>query len=1175
MMPIKRETAAMDGNEAAAHIAYAFTEVSAIYPITPSSPMAEKTDEWSAAGRKNIFGNTVRLIEMQSEAGAAGAVHGASEAGALSVSFTSSQGLMLMIPTMYRLSGTRQPAVLHVASRTVGTHAMSIFGDHSDVMACRSTGWAMLSTGSVQEVMDLACIAHLSAIKGRLPFMHFFDGFRTSHEIQKINVFDYETLAKLVDYEALDAYRDEALNPDHPTLRCTVQNPDVYFQTRESNNSYYNDLPAIVEGYMTEINALIGEDYHIFNYYGAPDAEHIIVAMGSVSGTIYETVDFLNANGQKTGYLQVRLYRPFSTKHFLDALPKTVKKIAVLDRCKEPGAPGEPLYLDVCSAWYGKANAPLIVGGRYGLASKDVYPRQIKAVFDNLSLDEPKNNFTIGITDDVTYLSLSDSEDINTEPAGLISCKFWGLGSDGTVGANKNSIKIISEQTDMFTQAYFEYDTKKSFGITKSHLRFGKNPIKGTHLVKSADFVACHNQSYLYKYDIVSEIKEGGSFLLNCSWSADELESKLPADVKRTLADKNIKLYIIDGAAIAKKLGLGGFFNMVLQAAFFKTANVIPIDEAVSHMKDAIKKTYAKKGDEIINKNMAAVTAGVDGVTQVVVPKEWANSIEENNTADEKKLPDFIENILIPLNNQKGDELPVSAFIKYSDGTMPLGTSAYEKRGIASDVPEWDGEKCTQCNLCSLTCAHGVIRPYLLDSSETSQAPASFKTVQAKGRKASEYNYSLQFSLLDCSSCRVCATVCPAQAITMKHSGDMAYDIENWEYGLTISDKKIFPLSGVKGSQFVKPLLEFSGACAGCGETPYAKLMTQLFGDRVYWANATGCSQAWAGAMPCIPYAANDDGEGPAWSNSLFENNAEFSLGMALGMKQTRAAARARVESLLPFIEKELLQAASDWLETSDDFVLSKKTGKTLITALKAAKLNGEAKKIADEIIRRSDQLAKKTIWMYGGDGWAYDIGYGGLDHVISTGEDVNILVVDTEMYSNTGGQSSKATPLGAAVQFQSSGKKSKKKDLGAQCMTYGNVYVAQVAMGANPAQLIKALLEADAYPGPSVIIAYASCVSHGIRGGMGASQDEMKRAVDAGYWHLYRYNPLNREHPFTLDSDKPSVSFMEFLKGETRYSSLERSFPQNAETLFKQAEEDAKEKYEAYLKMQEGRWEE
>ena len=1174
MTTIKRKTAAMDGNEAAAHIAYAFTEVSAIYPITPSSPMAEKTDEWSAAGRRNIFGSTVRLIEMQSEAGAVGAVHGAAEAGALSVSFTSSQGLMLMIPTMYRLSGTRQPAVLHVASRTIGTHAMSIFGDHSDVMACRSTGWAMLSTGSVQEVMDLAAAAHLSAIKGRIPFMHFFDGFRTSHEIQKISVFDYETLAKLVDYEALDAYRDEALNPDHPTLRCTVQNPDVYFQIREANNNYYDALPAIVESYMADINALTGEDYHIFNYYGAPDADRVIVAMGSVSGTIHETVDFLNAGGQKTGYLQVRLYRPFSAEYFLGALPETVKKIAVLDRCKEHGAPGEPLYLDVCSAWYGKANAPLITGGRYGLASKDVYPRQIKAVFDNLSLDEPKNNFTIGITDDVTRLSLSDSEDINTEPGGLISCKFWGLGSDGTVGANKNSIKIISEQTDMFAQAYFEYDTKKSFGVTKSHLRFGKNPIKGTYLVKNADFAACHNQSYLYKYDIVSEIKEGGSFLLNCSWSAGELEYKLPANVKRTLAQKNIKLYIIDGASAAKKLGLGGFFNMVLQAAFFKTANVIPIDEAASHMKDAVKKTYAKKGDEVINKNMAAVTAGVDGVTEVAVPKEWALA-GESKTIDKKELPDFIKNILIPLNNQKGDELPVSAFIKYADGTTPLGTSAYEKRGIASEVPEWDSEKCTQCNLCSFTCAHGVIRPYLLDSSEASRAPASFKTVQTKGKKAAQYSYSLQFGLLDCSSCKVCENVCAARAITMKHFNETEYNAANWEYGLTVSDKKIFPLSTVKGSQFVKPLLEFSGACSGCGETPYAKLMTQLFGDRVYWANGTGCSQAWGSAMPCVPYTVNHDGEGPAWSNSLFENNAEFSLGMALAMKQTRAAVKAKVESLIPFLEKEPLRAASDWLKASDDFILSKKTGKALIAELQAAQLSGEAKKTADEIIRRSDQLAKKTIWMYGGDGWAYDIGYGGLDHVISTGEDVNILVVDTEMYSNTGGQSSKATPLGASVQFQSSGKKNKKKDLGAQCMTYGNVYVAQVAMGADPAHLIKALLEADAYQGPSVIIAYASCVSHGIKGGMGCAQDEMKRAVDAGYWHLYRYNPLNKERPFTLDSNKPGASFMEFLKRETRYSSLERSFPKNAETLFEQAEKDAKEKYEAYLKMQGERWEE
>ncbi|MDR3236939.1 MAG: pyruvate:ferredoxin (flavodoxin) oxidoreductase, partial [Spirochaetia bacterium] len=935
-----RKTAAMDGNEAAAHVAYAFTEVSAIYPITPSSPMAEKTDEWSAAGRKNIFGHTVRLIEMQSEAGAIGAVHGAIEAGALASSFTSSQGLMLMIPTMLRISGTRQPAVLHVASRTVGTHAMSIFGDHSDVMNCRGTGWAMLSSGSVQEVMDLSAAAHLSAVKGRIPFMHFFDGFRTSHEIQKIKVFDYETLAGLLDYEALDKYRDTSLNPDHPTLRCTVQNPDVYFQIREANNPFYDALPGIVESYMANINALTGEDYHLFNYYGAADAERVVIAMGSVSGTIRDTVDFLNAKGEKTGYLQVHLFRPFSAGHFLAAMPSTVKKVAVLDRCKEHGSSGEPLYLDVRAAWYGRENAPFIAGGRYGLASKDIYPSQIKAVFDNLLLNEPKNNFTIGINDDVTHLSLPCGEDINPEPEGLISCKFWGLGSDGTVGANKNSIKIISEHTGMFTQAYFEYDTKKSFGITKSHLRFGKNPIRGTHLVKCADFAACHNQSYIYKYDIVSEIKDGGSFLLNCSWSADELSSRLPARVKRDIARKKIKLYIIDGAAIARRLELGGFFNMVLQAAFFKAAEIIPIEEAASYMKDAVKKTYSKKGGDVINRNMAAVDAGIENITAVTVPDEWASAVEEKT--EEVPLPDFIKNILLPLNNQKGDELPVSAFTGYEDGTMPLGTSAYEKRGIASELPEWDGEKCTQCNLCSYVCPHGVIRPYLLDESELSHAPASFKTVRAKGKKAERYNYSLQFSSLDCASCALCESVCASKAIAMKRAGDVDYRSENWEYGLAVSYKDVFPLSTVKGSQFVPPLLEFSGACAGCGETPYAKLMTQLFGDRVYWANGTGCSQAWAGAMPSIPYTQNKDGEGPAWSNSLFENNAEFGLGMALASKQTRAAVKAAVESLLPLLdtqsdaESRSAECAAAWLEAFDDFILSKKTGKALLAALKA-----------------------------------------------------------------------------------------------------------------------------------------------------------------------------------------------------------------------------------------------
>jgi pyruvate-ferredoxin/flavodoxin oxidoreductase len=1173
-MKDNRKSAAMDGNEAAAHVAYAFTEVAAIYPITPSSPMAEKTDEWSALGRKNIFGQPVRLIEMQSEAGAAGAVHGAIEAGALSTSYTSSQGLMLMIPTMLRLSGTRQPAVLHVASRTVGTHAMSIFGDHSDVMNCRGTGFAMISSGSVQEVMDLSGVAHLSAIRGRIPFMHFFDGFRTSHEIQKIKVFGYDTLAKLVDYRALEEWRDRALNPDHPTLRCTVQNPDVYFQVRESNNRFYDELPGIVEGYLNDINALTGESYGLFNYYGAPDAERIIIAMGSVSGTIRDTVEYLNSKGERTGYLQVHLFRPFSVRHFISAMPSTVKRIAVLDRCKEHGAPGEPLYMDVCSAFFGKSSAPLVVGGRYGLASKDTDPAQIKAVFDNLAASEPRNGFTIGISDDVTGLSLPVREKLDIGSGDTVACKFWGLGSDGTVGANKNSIKIISDRTEMYTQAYFEYDTKKSFGITKSHLRFGKKPILSTHLVKHADFVACHKQSYLDKYDIVSEIKAGGTFLLNCSWNEDELSGKLPASVKRIIAERNISLYIIDAAKIARGLGLGGFTNMVLQSAFFGLAKIIPIEEAMGYMKDAIRKTYAKKGDRIINMNMAAVDAGAGSVRRVDVPADWAHTAEEKAAA-ERPMPDFIRNIMLPLNSLKGDEVPVSGFIGYEDGTMPLGTSAWEKRGIATELPVWDPEKCSQCNLCSYVCAHGVIRPYLLDEREAAGAPEGFAMAEAKGRAAAGHKYSLQFSSMDCTACGVCAAECPVKekAIVMKPAPEVNYSRECWEYGLTIKQKDdIFPVNSVKGSQFRQPLLEFSGACAGCGETPYAKLMTQLFGDHVYWANATGCSQAWASAMPCVPYTVNSEGEGPAWSNSLFENNAEFSLGMALASQQTRRRMKEQVGDLIPLLEKGsgAAEAAGAWLKAFDDFNESKNTGRALVSALRSAKLKGRAGELAEAVIRRSDQLSKKTIWMYGGDGWAYDIGYGGLDHVLAMGEDVNILVVDTEMYSNTGGQSSKATPLGAAAQFQSSGKKSRKKDLGALCMTYGNVYVAQVAMGADPAQLMKALTEADAYPGPSIIIAYTPCVSHGIKMGMNNAQAEARRAVEAGYWHLYRYNPLNKERPFTLDSKEPKLDFREFLKGEVRYASLEISFPENARELFAQAERDAREKYLGYVRLQE-----
>lgn len=1165
-------TAAMDGNEAAAHSAYVFTEVAAIYPITPSSPMAEKTDEWAANGRRNMFGQTVSLIEMQSEAGAIGAVHGALEAGSLATSFTSSQGLMLMIPVMYRIAGTKQPAVLQVAARTVGTHAMSIFGDHSDVMACRATGFAMISSGSVQEVMDLAGVAHLSAVKSRVPFIHFFDGFRTSHEIQKIEVMDYDELASLMDRDALKAFRDSSLNPEHPTLRNTVQNPDVYFQIREANNRFYDTLPETVEKYFGEINRITGRNYQLFNYYGADDADRLIIAMGSVSGTIMDTVDYLNARGEKTGFLQVHLFRPFSVKHLLAAIPGSVRKIAVLDRCKEHGAVGEPLFLDVCSAYFEKEARPIIVGGRYGLSSKDTDPAQMKAVFDNLLLDKPKNNFTVGINDDVTGLSLPVGSPIFTEAEGTVCCKFWGLGSDGTVGANKNSIKIISDYTDMFTQAYFEYDTKKSFGITKSHLRFGKKPIRATHYVKQADFIACHNQGYLYIYDIITELKPGGTFLLNCSWSEADLEDRLPGEIKKYIAENDIKFFIIDANKISNSLGLGNRSNSILQAAFFSLANIIPTDEVVGYMKDAVIKTYGTKGESVVNMNIAAIDLGIESLLQVKVPAEWKNSAAMNRKPDED-VPPFIKNILRPINAQKGDDLPVSTFIGYEDGTMPMGTSAYEKRDIATELPVWYSEKCIQCNQCSFVCPHAVLRPYLIDEAEAAGAPAGFNMVQARGGSAGKYKYSLQISSLDCTGCGNCEAVCPekVQAIKMKPKSETVYDNSHWVYGLTIREKEgVFKVNTVKGSQFRQPLVEFSGACAGCGETSYAKLLTQLFGDRVYWTNATGCSQAWGASMPCVPYTVNRDGRGPAWSNSLFEDHAEFSLGIAMSARQQRSRVRMYVEELMAITSDEVIKSAiSDWLEHYDDINESRRTSDALTAALESGAEKGEAEKLIKAVLERRDHMAKKTVWMFGGDGWAYDIGYGGLDHVFATGEDLNVFVIDTEVYSNTGGQSSKATPLGAAAQFQASGKKTSKKELGRQLMTYGNVYVAQVSMGADPSQLIKALVEADRHPGPSLVVGYTPCITHGIKIGMSNVQMEMKRAVESGYWHLYRYDPFNSEQKFRLDSKEPVIPFEEFLDGEDRYASLKLTFPENAEKLFARAKKEARERYELYRSME------
>jgi len=1169
----------MDGNTAAAHIAYAFTDVAGIYPITPSSVMAELVDEWSAKGRKNIFGQEVKVVEMQSEAGAAGAVHGSLTAGALTTTFTASQGLLLMIPNLYKIAGELLPGVFHVSARAVASHALSIFGDHSDVMACRQTGAALLADGSVQEVMDLAAVAHLSAIEGRVPFINFFDGFRTSHEIQKIEVLEYDDLAKLVNYDAVRAFRKRALNPEHPSLRGTAQNPDIFFQAREASNVYYNALPDIVEKYMNKINELTGRNYGLFNYYGAPDADRIIVAMGSVCETIEETIDYLAAKGEKVGLIRVHLYRPFSVKHLLKVLPDSVKKIAVLDRTKEPGALGEPLYQDICSALYESGKSPVIVAGRYGLGSKDTTPAQIIAVYDNLKKDSPKNHFTIGIVDDVTNLSLEAGEEIDTVPEGTISCKFWGLGSDGTVGANKNSIKIIGDHTDMYAQAYFAYDSKKSGGVTISHLRFGKKPIRSTYLIKKADFVACHNPSYIDKYDMVQDLKDNGTFLLNCSWTAEELDSKLPAEVKRYIAKHNIKLYTIDAVNIGKEIGLGNRINMIMQSAFFKLANIIPIDDAVKYMKDAIVKSYGSKGDKIVNMNYLAVDKGIEALKKIDVPAAWANA--EDAKTEEKDVPEFIRKILIPMNSQRGDNLPVSAFTGMEDGTFPSGTSRYEKRGIAVDVPEWQMDKCIQCNQCSYVCPHAAIRPFLLNKEEVANAPEGFASKQAIGKGFEGLNFRIQVSVLDCVGCGSCANVCPAKekALIMKPIETQLSEEKNWDYAMTIEPKNPMDVKTVKGSQFEEPLFEFSGACAGCGETPYAKLITQLFGDRMMIANATGCSSIWGGSAPSMPYCANKNGHGPSWANSLFEDNAEFGYGMYLGVGQIRRGladdCRKALEKNLPDKVKDAL---SDWLENMNDAEGSKRTAAQVKAALKDCLANNavdaETKALLEKILDNGEFLVKKSQWILGGDGWAYDIGYGGLDHVLASNEDINVLVFDTEVYSNTGGQSSKATPTGAVAQFAAAGKTVKKKDLGMMAMSYGYVYVAQVAMGANQNQLIKALIEAESYPGPSLIIAYAPCINHGLKLGMGKSQLEQKLAVEAGYWHLYRYNPLLKEegkNPFILDSKEPTASFRDFIMNEVRYSSLTRTFPDRADVLFEAAEKYAKERYETYKKLAEG----
>jgi pyruvate-ferredoxin/flavodoxin oxidoreductase len=1061
---------------------------------------------------------------------------------------------------------------------------MSIFGDHSDVMNCRQTGFAMLSSSDVQEVMDMGAIAHLTAIKCKMPFIHFFDGFRTSHEIQKINVPDYHDLSELVDYAAVDSFRHNALNPDHPTLRNTVQNPDIYFQVREANNIYYDRLPEATMESMRQINQLTGSNYALFNYYGVSDAENVIIAMGSVSGPIRETIDKLNATGEKTGFVQVHLYRPFSIEYFLKAMPKTVKIISVLDRTKESGAIGEPLYQDICTVYTNKVDAPMILGGRYGLSSKDTAPKHIKAVFDNMKTQNPKNHFTIGIVDDVNYLSLCEDASFRTGSSDVRCCKFWGLGSDGTVGANKNSIKIIGDNTENYVQAYFEYDTKKSFGVTKSHLRVGKQPIRSSYLVKEADFVACHNQSYIEKYDIVSEIKKGGTFLLNCDYDVQNLSCALPAGVKKYLAENEIAFYIIDANKISRSLGLGDRINIVLQAAFFKLFDVVPLEDAIGFMKQAIEETYRKKGEKIIAKNICAIESGLNGLMKVEIPESWKQIGDSYLRKEKEVLPEFIEKILMPINAQKGDELPVSTFANCSDGTMPLGTSAFEKRGIATVLPKWKRENCIQCNRCSLVCPHAAIRPYLLDEKEKATAPAEFEMIRGVGKNMESYFYSLQVSDLDCTGCGSCANVCPAKekALSMVLSSEKKYFPVNWEYGLSVSVKEnAIGNSSIKASQFKQPLYEFSGACAGCGETPYAKLLTQLFGDKMFWVNATGCSQAWGASMPSIPYTKDKNGSGPAWSNSLFENNAEFAFGMLLSSRQQRIRVKEQIIDLKMAILKtsapeqyqNVVSVIDDWLEAFDDLQKSTETSKRLALQLsslltcKDVKLQG----LSALVLKHKDQFARKTVWMFGGDGWAYDIGYGGLDHVVATGEDINVFIVDTEVYSNTGGQSSKATPLGAVAQFQASGKKIPKKNLGKQLMSYGNIYVASVAMGADSGQLLKAINEAESYCGPSVIIAYTPCIVHGIKAGMDKVQEEMKRAVESGYWPLYRFDP-RKEQPFQLDSGKRSLSYREFIEGEVRYASLEITYPENAERLFEQAEYESEKSFEEYKVMGEAR---
>jgi pyruvate-ferredoxin/flavodoxin oxidoreductase len=1172
----------IDGNTAAAHVAYAFSDVAAIYPITPSSSMGEIADSWAAHGRKNIFGQPLQVTEMQAESGAAGAVHGSLVAGALTTTFTASQGLLLMIPNMYKISGELLPTVFHVSARAVAGHALSIFGDHSDVMATRQTGFALLASGSVQEVMDLGLVAHIAALRAKIPFVHFFDGFRTSSEIQKVDVIPYEEMAKLAPWDAVEAFRKRAMNPEHPHLRGTAQNPDIYFQGREAAHRYYVAAPKIIAEVMKQISQRIGREYRLFDYVGAPDAERVVVLMGSASDVTEETVNYLAGQGEKVGLIKVRLFRPWSSEHFLEALPKSVRRIAVLDRTKEPGSLGEPLYQDVCTVFQEKGETPVIVGGRYGLGSKDFTPAMVKAVFDNLAKETPKNHFTVGIEDDVANTSLPVEEEIDVAPEGTIQCKFWGLGADGTVGANKNAIKIVGDNTDLYAQAYFAYDAKKSGGTTVSHLRFGKAPIQSPYLVRNADYIACHNPAFVDKYDLLAGIKKGGTFVLNCPWTDSELDEHLPASLKRTLAEKHLKFYTIDAVKIAGGVGLGGRINMIMQTVFFKLSGVLPLDEAVAHLKKAIEKAYGKKGKKIVEMNYAGVDAALDPVNlkEIDVPADWAIA---SGSATKPEQPKWVLDVMRPMSLQEGDKLPVSAFAaeldgSYEwtgpDGSFPVATTKYEKRGVAINVPEWIPENCIQCNQCAFVCPHATIRPFLATAEELKDAPEGLKTIQAVGKGMEKFQFRIQVSPMDCVGCGNCADICPGKkgekALVMKPLETQVDEQPRFDFAVTLPiHDDAMNIETVKGSQFRQPLFEFSGACPGCGETPYVKLATQLFGDRMLIANATGCSSIYGGSAPAVPYCLNKEGHGPAWANSLFEDNAEYGFGMRLALRARRDRLAGLIkEAMDGGVSAELKAVMNDWLAGKDDAQASREAGDRMAGLLKKEAGSNER---LQAILSMRDLFTKKSVWIVGGDGWAYDIGYGGLDHVCAMNQDVNVLVLDTEVYSNTGGQSSKATPTGSVAKFAASGKKTKKKDLGRMFMTYGYVYVASVAMGADKNQCLKAFLEAESYPGPSVIIAYAPCINQGLMKGMGKSQEEEKLAVECGYWPLYRYDPRladEGKNPFQLDMKEPTGNFHDFLMGEVRYASLVQSFPDEAKRLHAQLEKEYKERYEVYKEM-------